>query len=381
MSMGRISSSFMLLLALLCITLLRSAAAASTPGLRILDTSLAVSFADDRVLHVIGSFDVGQMVDARVQIRDDVFSVVDARLVDEEDDSIMYLLLDRPHGAGIGDRVVLLGAAASAAATRAASDDDEGECVVDAEGRPRTWEVVNYADRNFFNVAGIADKILREGARIEVAGEEYVIRFSYVVPSTSHTYVRVDRDHRARVEDTVTLVAPAPKQPVPYVPQAMRPSERADKPANQPYVSQLGEAQARMREFRDHLAFLPDASVSAVKSETAARRKPGLIFVTEPWCGASTYLKQTVSNSDALLDLWPRFVAAHASGEHGHSWQAPGENETYSPRVYVTSAAGAVLPVFGPDSQFPRYFADAEALLSALKDAEDTLAGGAPWNS
>merc|ERR1712178_420402 len=74
--------------------------------------------------------------------------------------------------------------------------------------------------------------------------------------------------------------------------------------------------------------FFKGTTMDEVKAEMEATGKPGVIMVTQPWCGACKGLKRSINEDKDLQKLMrDRFVVVHASGDAGKVWQYPDQND------------------------------------------------------
>lgn len=114
------------------------------------------------------------------------------------------------------------------------------------------------------------------------------------------------------------------------------------------------------------------ATVQAVREEVRHRHKLGLVFVTQPWCGACDRLKRSMNGDDSPLHaLMKEFVIFNHEGDNVKQWQAPPlhdprKNDTYVPRVYFLGLDGEFLPQRGPSGRHPYFYKDAMALLKSV---------------
>mmetsp|Transcript_88981 Transcript_88981/g.207086 ORF Transcript_88981/g.207086 Transcript_88981/m.207086 type:complete len:154 (+) Transcript_88981:45-506(+) len=122
------------------------------------------------------------------------------------------------------------------------------------------------------------------------------------------------------------------------------------------------------QDFSADIAFAKAVSVDDVKKEVQAQQKPGLVFVTQPWCGACKSLKGSVNKDANVKKLMDKFVVVHAAEDQGKQWQAPGKDDSYIPRVYFLSPGGEMLDQPGPNGKFAHFFGTADALHNAMKD-------------
>jgi len=114
------------------------------------------------------------------------------------------------------------------------------------------------------------------------------------------------------------------------------------------------------------------ATVQFVREEVQHRHKLGLVFVTQPWCGACDRLKRSMNQDDSPLHaLLKEFVVFNHEGDNVKQWQAPPlhdprKNDTYVPRVYFLGLDGEFLPQVGPSERHPYFYKDAMALLKSV---------------
>ena len=108
-------------------------------------------------------------------------------------------------------------------------------------------------------------------------------------------------------------------------------------------------------------------SVADVKAAIAEAGKPGVVFVTQPWCGACKALKRSVNADGEMKALLRDFVVAHASGDDGTQWQAPGKSDGYIPRVYFLNADGSNADVTAPNPKYEYFFPSATAVKKGLE--------------
>ena len=108
-------------------------------------------------------------------------------------------------------------------------------------------------------------------------------------------------------------------------------------------------------------------SVEDVKASIAEEGKPAVVFVTQPWCGACKALKRSVNVDGEIKALLGNFVVAHASGDDGSQWQAPGKSDGYIPRVYFLNADGSYADVTAPNPSYSYFFPSATAVKKGLE--------------
>ena len=115
------------------------------------------------------------------------------------------------------------------------------------------------------------------------------------------------------------------------------------------------------------IPFTAAVDVDAVKAEIASSGKPGVVFVTQPWCSACRNLKKSCNGDDSLKALLENFVVAHASGDDGKQWQAPGKSDGYIPRVYFLNKDGTYADVKAPNPSYAYFFPSASAVKTGLE--------------
>eukprot|EP00927_Polykrikos_kofoidii_P007512 TRINITY_DN13087_c0_g1_i1.p1 TRINITY_DN13087_c0_g1~~TRINITY_DN13087_c0_g1_i1.p1 ORF type:complete len:171 (-),score=26.88 TRINITY_DN13087_c0_g1_i1:98-535(-) len=107
--------------------------------------------------------------------------------------------------------------------------------------------------------------------------------------------------------------------------------------------------------------------VDKVTELVVEKAKPGVVFVTQPWCGACKSLKKAISHSKEVKKLAKEFVMIHAEGDDGAQWQGAGESLGYIPRVYFLSSKGERLDQFtGQNEKYTRFFSDADSVIEAM---------------
>mmetsp|Transcript_77582 Transcript_77582/g.203692 ORF Transcript_77582/g.203692 Transcript_77582/m.203692 type:complete len:176 (-) Transcript_77582:113-640(-) len=121
-------------------------------------------------------------------------------------------------------------------------------------------------------------------------------------------------------------------------------------------------------DFAADVPFVDKVSVEDVTQLVKTQQKPGLVIVTQPWCGACKSLKSSVNQNEGIKKLMQEFVTVHAVADAGKPWQAPGKEDGYIPRVYfLDKKTGAFLDVKGPNAQYAHFFSSGDDLEKAMK--------------
>ena len=121
------------------------------------------------------------------------------------------------------------------------------------------------------------------------------------------------------------------------------------------------------QEFDSSIDIAKVVDVDAVKKQLVQENKPGLVFVTQPWCGACKGLKKSINGDQAFKDMLKEFVVVHASGEDGAQWQADGQNDGYIPRVYFLDAKGNMQDITAPNPKYAYLFPSSEAVKKGME--------------
>lgn len=220
------------------------------------------------------------------------------------------------------------------------------------------WTIVDNAYHSYFNVQGDGSTAFKTGVGVMLNGRKFTVSMSFKGDEDGTTYVQVNREHGAKVGDVVTIIDDDGDDE----------DEKTD--ASQSHASSAGGAApalAQAGSFED-IAFSSAVSVEDVKAEVRAAGKPGIVLVTQPWCGACKHLKQSLASSGKAQTIMKRqFVAVHAVADQGEQWQAPGKKDGYIPRIYFLDPSGDVMDVAGPNPKFSHYFSDADALTQAME--------------
>jgi len=223
------------------------------------------------------------------------------------------------------------------------------------------WEIKDNAYYSYFNVAGDVSEELQRGMRIKLNGEIYEVTVSHG-QSGDDTYVQLDRDHEANPGDTFELADEDAE--LPYGTTTSTTTVQPPKATRKPKAESNTE-------FGADLPFVSAVNVDDIRREVAEKQKPGIVFVTQPWCGACKNLKRSINQHDEVKELMENFVVVHAAEEAGNQWQAPGQQDGYIPRLYFLDLNGNVLDVVGPNAQHSHFFPDGN---SVKKGMEQTLA-------
>eukprot|EP00667_Euglena_gracilis_P022202 EG_transcript_24607 len=126
---------------------------------------------------------------------------------------------------------------------------------------------------------------------------------------------------------------------------------------------------AAAAEFARDLAFAPVETEAELQQRVRQAHKPGMVFATQPWCGACNSLKESVSGHAGVRRLWDSFVVANVEGDASYPWQFPGETERYVPRIYFMDLQGNIMNLHGFNKQYPRFFAAGDAVEAAMREA------------
>ncbi len=136
---------------------------------------------------------------------------------------------------------------------------------------------------------------------------------------------------------------------------------------------------ARAQEFDLPGILSSHVDVDPFLAEVRSEGKPGVVFVTQPWCGACKNLKKSINASPQLKTLLGQFVVAHASGNDGTQWQGgEGKSDGYIPRVYFFNPDGSRHEVAAPNPKYEFFFPTALGVEKGLKQvlASATDGGG-----
>jgi len=227
-----------------------------------------------------------------------------------------------------------------------------------------SWEITDNAFHSYFNVQGDATQVLTAGTQVRLNGRTLKVHLTHGFDKGAgkFTYVQLDQDHGADIGDIVTLASDEGSSGGERTTTSTTTvAEEEDEPAERM------DAQATpVGEFSTDLPFVKAVSVADVKAEVRAKKKPGLIFVTQSWCGACKHLKTAVSRSETVKTLMKDFVVVHAAAEAGEEWQGPGKSDGYIPRVYFMGTDGELLEVPSPNADYPYFFPDSSALEKAM---------------
>jgi len=225
-----------------------------------------------------------------------------------------------------------------------------------------SWEIADNAYHSYFNVEGDATTSLVQGTEVRINGKTLTVHLAHSFDDGKYTYVQLDQDHKAAIGDTVELASAAGTTQK----RTTTSTTEVDAEAEEEQVAKATEKATPVGEFGDDIPFGKAVSVADVKAEVKSSKKPGLIFVTQPWCGACKHLKTSVSRSSKVKELMKDFVVAHAAAEAGEEWQGPGKSDGYIPRVYFMGTDGEFLEVPSPNEDYAYFFPDAGSVEKAM---------------
>ncbi|CAE8597941.1 unnamed protein product [Polarella glacialis] len=118
-------------------------------------------------------------------------------------------------------------------------------------------------------------------------------------------------------------------------------------------------------EFDESIPFVKAVSIADVTTEVVSQKKPAVVFVTQPWCGACKGLKRDINGNKEFQKSLDKFVVAHVVGDDGKEWQFPGETDGYIPRVYFLDTAGKMVDLKGPNAKYGRFFSSGNSVQDA----------------
>ena len=119
---------------------------------------------------------------------------------------------------------------------------------------------------------------------------------------------------------------------------------------------------ASAQEFDADITMSSAISVADVKAELASSGKPGVVFVTQPWCGACKGLKKSINGDASFKEALKDFVVVNVSGEDGTQWQADGKSDGYIPRVYFLKTNGEMMDITAPNPDYAYFFPSSSAV-------------------
>ena len=118
--------------------------------------------------------------------------------------------------------------------------------------------------------------------------------------------------------------------------------------------------------------------------ELSKNKKPIFFLLSQPWCGACKALKSSLVQSEKVLAPIARdFIMVNAAGDAAMRAVTayPGGDKLggYVPRGVFATPGGALRPELGapgqaPDSQYPHFYPDANALGGGLVTARARMA-------
>jgi len=110
----------------------------------------------------------------------------------------------------------------------------------------------------------------------------------------------------------------------------------------------------------------PSASMKEFQETVKAKGKPGIVFVTQEWCGACDFLKSNI-NESALKDRMNEFTVMSVEGDAGHAFQKDDNKDDYVPRVYFLNKDGTFYERgVAPNPEFEFFFPGADSVLKIL---------------
>ena len=128
----------------------------------------------------------------------------------------------------------------------------------------------------------------------------------------------------------------------------------------------LAATLANSQEFDANIAISAAVAPDEVKAALVREGKPGVVFVTQPWCGACKGLKRSINGDDDFKELMKSFVVVHASGDDGKQWQAEGQDDGYIPRVYFLNKDGSMMDVQAPNPSYAYFFPSSDAVKAGM---------------
>lgn len=223
--------------------------------------------------------------------------------------------------------------------------------LINCKSATGSWEIVDNAYHSYFNVDGDVAKSLPAETRVELNGKTFNVMLAQSTDGGKTTFVQLDGSHGAKVGDILTLSG----------------GDKA-KSSTAPAKSKSASTAGVEGEFSEDVPFSEAVSVKEVKLQVQKEGKPAMVFVTQPWCGACKSLKRSVNGKvDQMRDQMDDFIVVHAAAEDGHEWQAPGESDTYVPRVYFLDRSGDFMSIAGPNKEYKHFFSSAGDLEKAMQ--------------
>ena len=128
----------------------------------------------------------------------------------------------------------------------------------------------------------------------------------------------------------------------------------------------LAATLANSQEFDSDIAISTAVSPDEVKAALVNEGKPGVVFVTQPWCGACKGLKRSINGDADFKELMKSFVVVHASGDDGTQWQAEGQQDGYIPRVYFLNKDGSMMDITAPNPSYAYFFPSSDAVKAGM---------------
>lgn len=227
----------------------------------------------------------------------------------------------------------------------------------------KKWTIEDNIHHSYFNIDGDQSEELPKGTVIRLNNVNYNIIIS--MASEGHTFIQLDKEHNAEPGDSFIVVEDESDLGV-------KSDSGVDlDDGEEESVKKPQEVKTKPGEFSEDIVemFSENVDVADVTEEVKAKQKPGLVFVTQPWCGACKNLKTQVSKSASAKSLMEKFVVVHASEDDGQQWQAEGEDDGYIPRVYFLGKDGKMTDILGPNEEYTHFFGNAADLEKAMKKA------------
>jgi len=228
--------------------------------------------------------------------------------------------------------------------------------LIDNAAAAKSWTINDNAYHSYFNIEGDATDDLRKGTNVILNGEKYSVHLTHPFDNGKNTYIQLDKDHGASTGDEVFLSD-----------DQARISDDAG--VSSTTVSTTPEPVAEVADsgFSADIEFATVVNVDDVKAEVRARKKPAVVFVTQPWCGACKHIKASINkNEDFKNMLEEDFIAVHAAGDDGAQWQVEGSNDGYIPRIYFLSPSGDFIKATSPNPEYKYFFPDAGSIQKAM---------------
>ena len=113
------------------------------------------------------------------------------------------------------------------------------------------------------------------------------------------------------------------------------------------------------------------SSMAEVQKAVIAKGKPGVVFVTQSWCGACDFLKSNL-NESSLKDRMNEFVVVAIEGDDGVNFQKGDNKDEYVPRVYFLNADGTFYDKgSAPNPDYEFFFPAAHSVMQVLDQLKE----------